>query len=38
LLGSLDGTDGRGLGEAIVSRALLHIGEIDAFGALQTSR
>jgi hypothetical protein len=34
LLGAMDIGDGRGLGEAIVSRTLRHIGAIDAFGAL----
>jgi hypothetical protein len=34
LLGDMDIGVGRGLGEAIVVRALGHIGAIDAFGAV----
>jgi hypothetical protein len=33
LMGMMDIGDGRGLGEAIVTRALSHIDELDAFGA-----
>jgi hypothetical protein len=33
MLGALDATDSRGLGDAIVLRALLHAGDVDAFGA-----
>jgi len=33
MLGALDATDGRGLGDAIVLRALLHASDVDAFGA-----
>ena len=34
LIGAMDIGDGRGLGEAILFRALAHVDEIDAFGAL----
>jgi hypothetical protein len=33
LLGAMDIGDGRGLGETILRRALLHVDDIDAFGA-----
>ena len=34
LVGAMAIDDGRGLGEAVVTRALLHAGDIDAFGAI----
>ncbi len=34
LLGSMDIGDGRGLGDAIVLRALSHVADVDSFGAL----
>ncbi|MGH7803767.1 MAG: phosphotransferase, partial [Candidatus Binatia bacterium] len=34
LLGAMDIGDGRGLGDAIVRRALGHVAELDSFGAL----
>jgi hypothetical protein len=33
LMGMMDIGDGRGLGQAIVTRALSHIDELDAFAA-----
>ena len=35
LVGAMAIDDGRGLGEAVVTRALLHAGDIDAFGAMR---
>jgi hypothetical protein len=37
LMGAMDIGDGRGLGEAIVTRALSHIGELDSFSAIAGS-
>lgn len=35
LVGAMAIDDGRGLGEVVVTRALLHAGDIDAFGAMR---